>query len=831
MTTNELLKRIKYYDPFYDKRENLLFMQIYDINSVHSSLKNGAYVHNLNSSLQYAELLLEYSGKSGRANDIIKKVISLQQSNPFEEYYGLWPLYTEEPIKDVPNPDLNQAVFLIDKLLYLYKNYSDVLPMDTLSMMKSASFAAATFIVNRNTTLQYSHIVISECYACVLCGELFSRHEFINYGMQKLEKFLNFVSFNGDYFEFNSPIYSFIMAKDLSSVLRNITNSRVLDAANKLNKILWRSIASHYHYTTGQLSGPFSRTKTDFLPQYIKETIYKATGKNVLYTNDAISNFLTAKYEDFSCPPQYYPFFTGEKNIEYSQRLITHGSTYPNFTYAHTATTYILPKYTLGTFNRQEFWEEHRPLIGYFGCESSPFCFKLTCLLDSVPFSSSQLHCVQVKNSVLGHICLTTNHGLHHMDDNKLKNGVVELSDLRIQFTILGNISELSSKINGDGISVFYDGLLINFIYNFYEFDKMTPHVEFSKSENSINFDLVIFSGKKRKLDISELECAICQFALHISEKGNACTPVSNTVKDGQLTSVQCYENFELFVQSPIAPMNWILLMMQNSQKINGIKLEDYARDTEESALQYEFIVNSSSKIPISVSKDSNLPIDNILSRIENIVSLDFDSIHAECKEILDILRSNNISLDMAKRFSIRILTNIFEMAKSYSIIFDKIIKYEYSNIYISLSQDNSIDAIEKTIMNILDKIQLDYQLYSENEKRKKFVDSITELINMNFSDTNLSLTYISDKLGLSESYIGKNFKKRTGMNYLQYLTQVRMEHAKKMISSGETNYTTLAADCGYENVTSFLRAFKKYTGTTVSAYIKKNKINYLIEK
>jgi len=811
-------------NPIYNDKEKLIqYNNPIPPNPVHSVFKNKT-AHHILDSLEYAVWLFEYEKNySKKIDSIIKRVLSLQQNNPLKNHYGLWPIYLEEPLDKMLFPDPNITVFTLTKLLPFYKNYRHIIPKDTLYMIESACFAAATAIVNRNTTLQYSHIITEECYVCIFCGELFQRPEFVNYGVHKFEKFLNFVLFCGDFFEFNSPLYSLAIAEYLYRIQTDIQNPQAVDISGKLNKIIWKSLSGHYHHTTEQLVGPFSRTETDFLSKNLKTTLSIATENRVsMPDNSNIPNKYSFNKITAKCPPQFYPFFSGEKNIEYSQRLIFQGSTYPFFSYSYTATTYILPKYTLGSYNRQEFWKERRPLISYFGTKESPFCAKVTCLFDGEDFTSALLHCVQTKNSVLGHINFATNHGIHHFDDRKLTNGKIRVSDLRMRFIIKGNISELETQINTNKISVFYDDLLIDFNYNYYKADGMKPYIEFSKNPDCMCFDLIFYTGKKKNFSLSEMKYLIGQFSFRISEKNRECSPVKNTLKDGYLTSVQHYNGFELYLKTPVKPQDWILQMLNDCQKINNIRIEDYARDTEESALQYDFIVNSSLEIPMNIPVSDDTLVNNILLKIENITSMDFDSIYDECKKIIEMLRSNNITIDAAKRFAIRIITNIFEVAKNYSVIFEKSIKYEYSNIYIHLSQNNSIDTIEKTIISTLDKIMLDYRLYLDNNKNKNFIDTITEIIEQNYNNPSMSLTYISEKIGMDESHISKTFHKQTGMSYLQYLTRIRMENAKKLITEGESNSKVIAAKCGYENLSSFLRAFKRYTGSTLGSF-KKN--------
>lgn len=827
MENTFLTNALEYLDQRYNAKERLIQVSTLQeperINNIHSKARSHfKKIHSIRSSIIYAYYLLKADRKTvQRAIDVIATVLDFQQNSPLKEYYGLWPYYSEEPLHQMPLPDPNQAAFILSPLLMIYKNHRNRLPADLARRIEQACCAAVIFIVNRNTGLQYSHIVSLECRVCVLCGELFSRPEFINYGMQKIEKFMHYVYANGDFSEFNSPTVSLLMATSFGIMLGNVQNERVLETTRQLNHFLWNSLARHYHFATKQLVGPFSRCYQDFLGKEEMLILDYALGRknNTLFSEILFSsgNF---NVEQTTCPPKFYPFFSGQKTVEYSQRLISHGSSYPFFGHAQIATTYIQPKYALGTFNRHELWEERRPLIAHFGNSHNLYSLRVRCLLNHYDFSSAQLHCVQVKNSVLGHVCFATNRGIQHMDNTNY-NGKTEISDLRIRFEINGDGSQLKIKQENHRILVEYDTLLFSFSYDFFQIDRLTPYVTLQKNEDKTAFDLILYRGKPLEFDFTQINCAICQFSLHISEKNHIYAPVENELTDSSLISRQKYGDFELMVKTPVKPDDWIILMLYDAQEINGVKLERYAHDTEESALQYEFLLNSSSEIPISTSEDGTSPVDHILSNIELLSSTPFGEMQAKCDEILEFVEGKNISIDMAKRFAIRMITNIFEVAQNYSLIFENAIKYEYSNIYINLSQNNSIHAIKKTISNTINKLQIDYQLFSENQKKKEFIETVTSIILENYSDPNLSLTFLAEKTGLSEAYISKAFHKRTGISYLQYLTRIRMEHAKELLDNGETGSLEIAKKIGYENVSSFLRSFKKYTGTTVSAYIK----------
>lgn len=68
-------------------------------------------------------------------------------------------------------------------------------------------------------------------------------------------------------------------------------------------------------------------------------------------------------------------------------------------------------------------------------------------------------------------------------------------------------------------------------------------------------------------------------------------------------------------------------------------------------------------------------------------------------------------------------------------------------------------------------------------------------------------------------NYLNIIFKKETGRTLYQYMTGVRMEHAKYLLETTEMSITDIASKVGYPNSNSFTRAFKRHTGPTPQNY------------
>ena len=83
----------------------------------------------------------------------------------------------------------------------------------------------------------------------------------------------------------------------------------------------------------------------------------------------------------------------------------------------------------------------------------------------------------------------------------------------------------------------------------------------------------------------------------------------------------------------------------------------------------------------------------------------------------------------------------------------------------------------------------------------------------------NISLEDTAAHTKLSTSYLSHLFRQELHKNFVDYLTEVRMEQARVLINQGIDNVNVLAEKVGYQYASYFCRQFKKYTGMTVGEY------------
>ncbi|MDQ0061457.1 helix-turn-helix transcriptional regulator [Paenibacillus harenae] len=101
----------------------------------------------------------------------------------------------------------------------------------------------------------------------------------------------------------------------------------------------------------------------------------------------------------------------------------------------------------------------------------------------------------------------------------------------------------------------------------------------------------------------------------------------------------------------------------------------------------------------------------------------------------------------------------------------------------------------------------------------EQLLQQIQTYIDANFADPNMSLNLLSEHLQITPQYISQFFKKMSGWNFSDYLTRVRLNHAKKLMADSELTNAQIARMVGYTSDTVFIRVFKKVEGLTPGKY------------
>lgn len=84
-----------------------------------------------------------------------------------------------------------------------------------------------------------------------------------------------------------------------------------------------------------------------------------------------------------------------------------------------------------------------------------------------------------------------------------------------------------------------------------------------------------------------------------------------------------------------------------------------------------------------------------------------------------------------------------------------------------------------------------------------------------------ISPEYVSNEVGLSYSWFRKIFKDYTGVAPSQYIQEIKIQEAKKLLTTSHLQIKEIAYRLGYDDSSYFIRIFKKYSNISPSEYRK----------
>lgn len=78
-----------------------------------------------------------------------------------------------------------------------------------------------------------------------------------------------------------------------------------------------------------------------------------------------------------------------------------------------------------------------------------------------------------------------------------------------------------------------------------------------------------------------------------------------------------------------------------------------------------------------------------------------------------------------------------------------------------------------------------------------------------------ITLEDVAASVYMSANYFSSYFRKVTNISFSDYVTRMRINHARELLREGKGNVTDIAMECGFNNISNFYRLYKKHVGKT----------------
>lgn len=140
-----------------------------------------------------------------------------------------------------------------------------------------------------------------------------------------------------------------------------------------------------------------------------------------------------------------------------------------------------------------------------------------------------------------------------------------------------------------------------------------------------------------------------------------------------------------------------------------------------------------------------------------------------------------------------------------------------------SLESEDTLEGIAQYYRTVLGAIHSKLKELRENRGNKEWIQQIRDYIDVHYGNPDLSLVLLSDRFQMNGSYLSRIFKEEIGVKLNEYIVDVRIHAAKRLIVHTQDAIQDIAVQVGYQHAMSFIRVFKKVVGLTPGDYRKNN--------
>lgn len=144
----------------------------------------------------------------------------------------------------------------------------------------------------------------------------------------------------------------------------------------------------------------------------------------------------------------------------------------------------------------------------------------------------------------------------------------------------------------------------------------------------------------------------------------------------------------------------------------------------------------------------------------------------------------------------------------------------EYGKLVGRLKDYEIFEHLRGDIMDFMNGKRLEKQ--KEQYQYSPAINQLLEFMGENYQE-DISLEACAEHMGSSYTHLSRAFKQETGMRFVEYLNELRLDRAKGLLIRGELPMKEIAWQAGFRNYNYFFKVFKESTGMTPGEFAAKN--------
>ena len=207
--------------------------------------------------------------------------------------------------------------------------------------------------------------------------------------------------------------------------------------------------------------------------------------------------------------------------------------------------------------------------------------------------------------------------------------------------------------------------------------------------------------------------------------------------------------------------------------------------------------------------------LDQILNRREEWT--------AALTRILDIIENLHYgNRYAAENRCIAMAMDLFRDLQEYRVLTEDF-REEYDRFTAKIRAQSTFRELKKLVCTYLGKL-IGENAFNGTDSERETITLVKNYIQEHYAE-DIGLGSMAKMVYMNPYYFSTFFKKETGQNFKNYLVEVRMREAMKLLMASDMKTYELAEAVGYHDVRTFTDKFREVFGDSPSAYKKRRKI------
>jgi two-component system response regulator YesN len=381
--------------------------------------------------------------------------------------------------------------------------------------------------------------------------------------------------------------------------------------------------------------------------------------------------------------------------------------------------------------------------------------------------------------------------------------------------------------LNGDGEGSFSQaeqlGIKIgNFVFGIVENDKEESKgkdfAESQRLQESQFYQYGIISTVEEVFsDVFEVFC----ISLNLNRTAFLLQNLSgSTVSDNQeKINTKC-----VYLQEIIKNCFGFTVSIALSSPGNGYKeLPEKLRECRE-ALEHKFYLGVNSIIfykdlgPFFKYTDYSELTDRQKALFDNIRSGNFDAVQQSLSAIIECVNNlGNFDREYIKNFYFSTITQINSIKTSLAKGDNDPEGNVMTSLYIMIEKCENVVDLNAILENAANRTVEKVHEFNSNNMKLLLRKALDYIGNHYFEQ--ITLNQVAENLYVSPFYVSRMFKKEQGINFVDYLNELRINKAKELLADARYKTYEVAQAVGVPDSHYFSKLFRKYAGMTASEY------------